>query len=351
VSGGFSRFALAQLGGDGLGCHLVAFLREVQSIPDQRLNHSRCFADINGLLRHARGMSDEPKKITRQELYDAVWKTPLTKLATEWNTTSAELVKRCDELNVPRPDPGHWQRIKHGWDMMPTYLPPADASTSNDIVLGRRSPRLPKSQEDPAIPETLTPSAPTITVPEDLRSAHPLVRRQRQAMDKASLDKGAVCMGYREAIFNMSVSRTQQPRALRILDALVKALEQRGCSFKKADESENQTLVVGEDNVAFRLAEEIRKEKDEAASERSKARGDYFWEKWNYVQTGKLRFSILEHWPVGGRRNWGDCDRYQLEEKLGEIIEWIFKSADGVKANRLHWEEQRRKWHEAEQRR
>lgn len=50
--------------------------------------------------------------ITRDELYQKVWKTFMGKLVVELGTTHAELVRACEELNAPRPDHSYWSGLR-----------------------------------------------------------------------------------------------------------------------------------------------------------------------------------------------------------------------------------------------
>lgn len=70
------------------------------------------------------------------------------------------------------------------------------------------------------------------------------------------------------------------------------------------------------------------------------------WDKWEFKPNGLLKFQIHEREPNGGPKTWTDCTRYKLEEKLGEIVEWMMTTAKAVKIERLRREEQRRKWDE-----
>jgi hypothetical protein len=57
-------------------------------------------------------MSEPKKQLSRQELYEAVWQTPISKLAPAWATTIAAIVKACEEMSVPPPGAGHWSLIQ-----------------------------------------------------------------------------------------------------------------------------------------------------------------------------------------------------------------------------------------------
>ena len=53
------------------------------------------------------------KGLKRKELYDLVWSKPLTTLAKELNFDAYNLRKICKQHNIPLPQSGHWQKIKH----------------------------------------------------------------------------------------------------------------------------------------------------------------------------------------------------------------------------------------------
>src|SRR5690348_5591284 len=73
-------------------------------------------------------INESAKRITREELYLAVWSKPLKALAHEWNTNSFRLVQACQEMEVPRPSQGHWQLIARGQTI---EMEPLPARTSN----------------------------------------------------------------------------------------------------------------------------------------------------------------------------------------------------------------------------
>jgi hypothetical protein len=63
------------------------------------------------------GMAEDVKeiKITREELYEKVWKVPLSQLAKQYQISDVGLAKICSKLNVPRPPRGYWTKLKFGF--------------------------------------------------------------------------------------------------------------------------------------------------------------------------------------------------------------------------------------------
>ena len=93
-------------------------------------------------------MSEQAKRISRQELYEKIWIAPLKKVAEELGSNCAELARVCDELNVPKPVPGHWQRLKLGRPIEVFSLP---EPTPGMAVEGMLKPKgSPKNKTIPA---------------------------------------------------------------------------------------------------------------------------------------------------------------------------------------------------------
>lgn len=53
-------------------------------------------------------------EVNREELYEQVWETPLTRLAPDFNLSDVGLRKVCDRLHVPTPPRGYWAKRQHG---------------------------------------------------------------------------------------------------------------------------------------------------------------------------------------------------------------------------------------------
>jgi hypothetical protein len=75
-------------------------------------------------------MSDSPQKISRQELYEKIWATPIVKLGKELGYSYLEMVQLCEKLNIPRPDGGYWYRRQHGGSEERVALPTAPGRES-----------------------------------------------------------------------------------------------------------------------------------------------------------------------------------------------------------------------------
>src|SRR5262245_2676936 len=56
----------------------------------------------------------EPLNLTRKQLYDMVWSTPLLRLARTFHCSSTWLARICRDASVPVPTRGYWARKRAG---------------------------------------------------------------------------------------------------------------------------------------------------------------------------------------------------------------------------------------------
>jgi hypothetical protein len=52
--------------------------------------------------------------LSRRRLFELVWERPMTDLAQQFGVRARHLAKACDRHDVPRPNPGHWQKLAYG---------------------------------------------------------------------------------------------------------------------------------------------------------------------------------------------------------------------------------------------
>lgn len=108
--------------------------------------------------------------ITRQDLYERVWSTPMTQLVLEFDTTAAVLSALLRRADIPSPSSGHWMKKQFGKPVLQPPLPPAPSGCDEPLVLGpiartiyvRRAEK-PASlpvREAPAAKSSVPPSAP-----------------------------------------------------------------------------------------------------------------------------------------------------------------------------------------------
>jgi hypothetical protein len=74
-------------------------------------------------------------RFTRQELYNRVWSTPMTRVAAELGTTTNRLSSLLRRADVPTPPSGYWIKREFGKAVAQPPLPPAPPDCPEPLVL------------------------------------------------------------------------------------------------------------------------------------------------------------------------------------------------------------------------
>src|SRR5437870_5945858 len=75
------------------------------------------------------------RELSRAELYDRVWTTPMRTLAAEVGISDVGLSKLCHRHQVPTPPRGYWVQKQHGTDDPRPELPRAETAVSETVVI------------------------------------------------------------------------------------------------------------------------------------------------------------------------------------------------------------------------
>lgn len=297
----------------------------------------------------------DQKKMSRNELYKRVWETPSSKLAREVGLSDVGLAKICKRHDIPKPPLGFWTRKRLGKHVKKAPLPACDDPKLQQIVIRptpsgyNASPEILERIEHELLPES------KIEVRTRLSSPHQLVTATKVTLrDNRSSRDGLLRTGLRAGTLDVSVSKGNLPRALRILDALVKALERRGmaAATNVADAySRRQGCVVDVDGekIPFRLREQIKQHKPVLTVEQER-------DPWRYspmalLPNGRLALEIDGGWNTTIRRSWRDGTRQKVEDCLNSFIISIIQLAVHKKQERAKREEEHRLWQEERRRR
>lgn len=140
------------------------------------------------------------------------------------------------------------------------------------------------------------------------------------------------------------------PRALRIMDAFVKAVEARAgrVSARTADQRETCVEFLGE-RIPVLLEERVTRTQHVLTE--AEHRHPYRAPRWDYAPTGKLRIQLKEWTSKHLRKRWADSAKRRLEDVLNDIVLGLVVVADAKRARRLQREREERERQEAERRR
>ena len=156
-----------------------------------------------------------------EELYERVWTTPAYRLGPELGLSGRGLAKVCARERVPVPGRGYWVKVQCGQAPKRPPLPPRGETQLGTISF--HSVAKPVNQvksEARAKPDP-------IPVPQHLGAPHTLIRQTKAALAAAKKGEDGIIRCRDQPCLNVEVGRDSLSRALRILDALVKALERK----------------------------------------------------------------------------------------------------------------------------
>ena len=173
--------------------------------------------------------------MTRRELFELVWREPVSRAAERFRLSGTWLRKLCLEEDVPLPPRGHWARVRAGQEVKRPRLPhPERADAEVRIRLGaeERASPTPKRPEPAALTERRAFEARPgnrITV----RAGSPKHAWARELARELRKGNALSQTGMREAsvaaeAVKVSVAEASVARAVALVDALARALEKRG---------------------------------------------------------------------------------------------------------------------------
>ncbi len=147
-------------------------------------------------------------RITRSELYELVWLKPLRDVADQLSMSDVGVAKLCDRNKVPRPPNGYWLR-KHKRKQSQTLK-----GDDKPIIVYLPDKQRKMTKADIDIPE----------VPASARS-HKEVTQCRSDLKAAKPDEYGRLVSQRN---DMKVSRKTLPRALSIMNQIVRTAQKLG---------------------------------------------------------------------------------------------------------------------------
>jgi hypothetical protein len=299
----------------------------------------------------------------RSQLYAEVWSEPVATVAKRYGVSGTALAKMCRSMGVPLPGRGYWAKKRAGKTMKQPPLPPRPEGTLEEVTAYHEEWAQPQvSEQAQAARAAETQEGAKIVVPPELLEPHKLVARSARVLQRKKLQEldGRVVSPRDESCLSIFVSRDQQDRALRIFDALIKALEQRGLNFEltaprepknpyeRTPDSEppsnaTRVLVDGE-WIYFGIVERLRQvERVPPAGLKGKELED--WKRFrggkDLVPKGVFQLEVKDQ-HHGVKVAWTDGNRHRVEDCLNDFIAQLHVIAQAMKDRRAEWERQER---------
>lgn len=271
------------------------------------------------------------EKFTRQALYDLVWTTPKTTLATELGISDVGLGKICREANIPIPFRGYWARVAAGQTPLRIPLPARGLGQKDEVMIGRQAWSFEEQIVDipprPIFTESLSDITQRaqkilgkVTISKTLSNPHPLIAKLLTADEKRRQDFIQSPYEWNKPLFDDPISR----RRLKIINALFLIVSKGGFKpYLRGGNADELGVLVGKYNVSFSL----KKIEQRSGKEKSKA------------QKACLQLDIANgsgegEFPI---KHWSDTEGTLLETHLLEIATNILVAGEMHYRRHIIW--------------
>jgi hypothetical protein len=290
----------------------------------------------------------------RRYVYQEVWLDPVIRVGERYGITGTALSKICRKAGIPVPPVGYWQRLQFGYKPDRPVLPSLPDGAQQVVRIEKRPPKLVPSPEAQAEIAREEDENNRVRVAGRLTRPHPLVRTTADAYRGQKSDEyGMLYRPRKEKCLDFRVSRESLPRALRIMDAFVKAAEARGFKVTVGDcEKAATSIELCGEKLEIALEERSKREDHVLTEEEQERKTKYRWSsapRWDYRPSGTLQFQIKD-WGKGARKTWSD-GRTPIEEMLNDVIAGLIVVSEAKRRERLELQRQHEEWAEAERRR
>ena len=297
-------------------------------------------------------------RISRDELYELVWSKSMVKLAQEFNLSDNGLRKICRKNNIPFPNLGYWAKKEHNKPVHQPPLPKLKRGEPSEIAIRKKRPSYAKNPivyppDVQALIDFEMKPENRIIVQERLASPHALVLATADCLKDALLDdKYNVLRFPTTKALDLVVGNANIRRALRIIDALLKALEKRG--FDVSLESGMACAHILDEKIEFTMREFTHRSEKIFTEKELKEREKYSWmrDRTEYVFTpcGELSL-IINRWAYRHTKKWSDAKNQLVEDVLNDFIIGLIKEAADKRAQRRERERLEQEWREQQRQR
>ncbi len=274
-------------------------------------------------------------EMTREELYQHVWTTPIHLLAVELGLSDVGLAKTCVQMEVPRPGRGYWARLDVGESVEQIQLPPPSSEAVRkwtvNVALNRQ--RRADWAATNRMAASKDKSAAAISLPAEQEPLHEIAERHRLALEKAKPDQQGFLHLDVQSLFRCDVSAALVSRLVRTIHALVVELEKRRCRLVRGDKDcTHLSVTQGNDRLTVHWRERLEEFEREPTVE-DKRKPSWTWQ---LKETRATRQLTVEVCALGlrGQRSWTESESKPIEQVLVRVMEKIAAALEGFEARR-----------------
>jgi len=243
-------------------------------------------------------------ELTRKELYDLVWSTPVSKLTQQYALSSEGIKKNCKQFEIPMPDSGYWMKLKFNKKVYKPKFNPIFGGVDKIVLTIREEGNPINVDQTPLTIRTKEiendPNAP-LMVPDEIKKPDILTIQTKQYW------QGKISFAsYRDdnrIIYPIRVEKNNRERGLRFMDAFTKLIRYRGHTISK--QYDDTGVLIDGIFIEIDLRE---------ASKRVPAKHPYSGTE--LVPIGEFILKIGKYYP---EREWRD-GKVKIEMLLAKIV-------------------------------
>ena len=294
-------------------------------------------------------------EMTRQQLYDLVWSRSMGDVAASIPMSHVSLKKLCSKYQVPVPPQGHWRKspARQAADKVPLPL-----SMGEQRIWVRRfvqwRPADPRLREQSNV--SLEEPAPDV----DKVHWHACTKKTKSALAQASPDRSGALKAEGVGVASVKVAPETVPRALAVLDDLIRAVEDLGHSIAMQTSPAAMFLINGALVPVAIFEKFVRNhEAADAAELQRRHRYERKYPKffrlmdleggWTHRPTGRLTIILSNGYEHGLPNRWADGASHLVESRIDEVAAAAVTHALAVTARHQQIEARTAERREAEQ--
>lgn len=272
--------------------------------------------------------------LTREQLYDLVWSTPMIQLAKKYNISDNGLRKICKRMNIPTPDSGYWTKLKFNKPVKKVKLP-KNFVGENEISLSESNPE--RDSEELSIlnikKEIEEDKRYSLQVPQKLINPDKRIEFAKEFYKRRNFEKNEIpsYLMTRSECIDLRVTSKNLSRAFRIMDTFIKAIKARGHEVSLQSGRTAVVMYTTHTDICLIEKSDIVESNDKYGSR-------------ELIPNGKLAFKAGIYYS----KEWVD-NNIKLEDKLSAIIAWLEYKALKLKKGWDRLDEERRIQKEEEQ--
>lgn len=288
------------------------------------------------------------KLVTREELFELVWQKPITQIAGDFRISDSAVIKMCKKMEIPRPGRGYWAKIEHGKKVSKPNLRKLSRKGQPTYNLTQHQDAERVRADGPnAHPLVFRESTDEfqIVVPDSSEMPHRLTEMNRKSFSSARSDHKGILLSRAKSHFDLRVTKTSLDRALRIMDSLLKAFEERGWQFNIESEPKlSMSVTVLDEEIPFSIEETVSPVAHVETEKEKRARATGRWVRipdYDYIATGDLKLGFKAFYYYGHRASWKDGRRQRVEGCLNKFCAGLVLLAEAIKQKRIDDERDR----------